>query len=103
MGKKLITLGQVSHLVNESNKVLTIEKGMIVTQGALDYAREHHIRIVYADQVEDADAPQATKGEEKVNACPKAVLKASIKELLKKEYGIEDESVVLAIMKKLNQ
>lgn len=99
MGKKLVTLGQISHLVNMTDKVLEIEKGMIVTQGALDYAREHQIRIVYKSD----EQAHVVDNKLEHQAKSKTDLKASVCKLLKDEYGIEDEKVLTIILEKLNQ
>ena len=93
MAKKLINRTQVQEMYCRDTMTFTVAKGMIMSQSALDFAREYQIKVHYS--TEATSAPADTKP-------TKAQLSQMVADLLKKEYGIENDAVLQAILKKLN-
>ena len=84
MAKKLINKNQLQDGYCRERKVFYIDKEMILSQSAMDFAREHQIKLEY-DKKEETS------------------LHDDVKKMLKYEYGIENENVLEAILNKLNQ
>lgn len=89
MARKLINRGQLQDMYCRESMTFTVAKGMIMSQSALDFAREYQIKIIYSTEAAEA---KPTKAE----------LSKMVADLLKNEYGIENEAVVQAILKKLS-
>lgn len=92
MARKLINRTQVQELYCRETMTFTVGKGMIMSQSALDFAREYQIKVIYS--TEAAPSPEKKPS--------KAELSQMVADLLKKEYGIENDAVLQAILKKLN-
>lgn len=90
MAKKLINKNLLQDLYCRETMTFTVAKGMIMSQSALDFAREYQIKITYNTE-ETAPTPA------------KADVKKVVADLLRKEYGIENEKILQAILNKLNQ
>ncbi len=91
MARKLINRGQLQDMYCRETMTFTVAKGMIMSQSALDFAREYQIKVIYSTEA----APTPTKPS-------KAELSKVVADLLKKEYGIENDAVLQAILKKLS-
>lgn len=90
MGKKLINKNHLQDLYCRENMTFVVDKTMILSQSAMDFSREYQIKLIYSTE-SVASAP------------PKESVQKTVKNLLKKEYGIEDEKILKAILNKINQ
>lgn len=90
MGKKLINKNHLQDSYCREKMTFLVDKGMILSQSAMDFAREYQIKLIYSTNPV-------------VCAPPTENLQKKVKNLLKCEYGIENEKVLKAILDKINQ
>lgn len=86
MAKKLVTKNDLQDNYCRKTMTFTTEKGMILTQSALDFAREYQIKVTYASAVDKEHS---------------ANLANMVRTILKEAFGMEDEQVVKKVMEKI--
>jgi hypothetical protein len=90
VGKKLINKNHLQDAYCREQMTFVVDKGMILSQSAMDFAREYQIKLIYSTNPV-------------VSAPPAENMQKKIKNLLKCEYGIENEQILKAILDKINQ
>ena len=93
MGKKLITVGNVSEYICDNKIVVTAD--MILTPGAQDKLREERIETVYEKCCCES---KECKTDEKNQDIEKKVV-----EILVKDFGITDPATVHKILSRLKE
>lgn len=86
MAKRFINKTQLQDAYDRGAMTFTVSKDMILSQTAMDFAREHQISLVYGSESKDS---------EQVN------LREKVKSILKSTYQIEDEAILSAIMARM--
>lgn len=86
MAKRFINKTQLQDAYDRGAMTFTVTKDMILSQTAMDFAREHQISLVYGSESKDS---------EQVN------LREKVKSILKSTYQIEDEAILSAIMARI--
>lgn len=86
MAKRFINKTQLQDAYDRGAMTFTVSKDMILSQTAMDFAREHQISLVYGSESKDS---------EQVN------LREKVKSILKSTYQIEDEAILSAIMARI--
>ena len=77
MARKLINRTQVQEMYCRETMTFTVAKGMIMSQSALDFAREYQIKVNYSTEATPATEAKPSMAE----------LSKMVADLLKKEYG----------------
>lgn len=86
MAKRFINKTQLQDAYDRGAMTFTVTKDMILSQTAMDFAREHQISLVYGSE---------PKGAEQMD------LKEKVRAILKSTYKIEDDAILSAIMARI--
>ncbi|MBU5439235.1 hypothetical protein KQI42_14525 [Tissierella sp. MSJ-40] len=88
MGKKLISPTNLNQYISEGQKEILIDKTMIISPGAKDLLEEQGITIIYDDISKDQSRE-------------KDLLKEKIKDILIREFKINDQKTVEDLITKV--
>ena len=89
MGKKLISPINLNQYISEGQKEILIDKSMIVSPGAKDLLEEQGITIIYDNDISKDESRE------------KDLLKEKIRDILTREFKINDEKTVENLITKV--
>lgn len=93
MGKQLVGRDTVEQHICHEERKLYVDQTMILSPGAKDYLTENGVAIVYGARVETCSSP--TRPSQEV---PEQEMNKMIAKILKRDYGIEDDSQICEII-----
>lgn len=85
MGKKLITIKNLSEMYNNGKRTLYMNDQVIISPGARDFAHEKGIKVIYGEE-----RPEKHHD-----------LKINIKKLIKETYCVTEEDQINEIVRKV--
>lgn len=105
MSKRFITLKDVEQQIN--NDKIYLDKKTILSSSLQDYIREHNIQVVYGEQtcslkpsLEDCvTLNKQVESREASKTDDFAEISKLIVKILKNEYGIQDETKIMQVIK----
>ena len=104
MSKRFITLKDVEQQIN--NGKIYLDKKAILSSSLQDYIREHNIQVVYGEEtcsvkpsIEDCACLKAEVNNTNSKADDFAEVARMVVKILKNDYGIQDETKIMQVIK----